>query len=151
MENYLRTGRPLQIEELANAKNKVTLGFKCNAGTKIQLAKEAQQHGMTLSEYVDTLVLLRHQKQTKEESLKSNSVLLKAEREVESLKSRVVDLQGRLHFYEGNTLIVDMFNAHRGQKVHLSDEKGKQRSITIDSISDIFTVLIMSFSPKSHV
>lgn len=56
----LRTGRALQLEGLENARNKVTLGFKCDAGTKILLAQEASQSSMTLSEYVDTVISARH-------------------------------------------------------------------------------------------
>ena len=45
--NEIRTGRALQLDALEFAQNKVTLGFKCSAGTKIQLAQEAQKTGMT--------------------------------------------------------------------------------------------------------
>ena len=62
MEHYQRNGRALQLEGLENARNKVTLGFKCDAGTKIQLAHEANQNQMILSEYVETVISMRHQK-----------------------------------------------------------------------------------------
>jgi hypothetical protein len=51
--NHLKTGRALQLEGLEFATNKVTIGFKCDAGTKIQLAQEANLYGLTL---VNTLI-----------------------------------------------------------------------------------------------
>ncbi len=133
MENYLRTGRPLQIEELANAKNKVTLGFKCDAGTKIQLAAEAQQNGMTLSEYVDTLVHLRHEASARKEQV------------ADANNGRILDLQERLHFYEKNSTLLGLLESNRGKLVTLEDGKGKSRSMKIQSIRDVFTAMIHSF------
>lgn len=60
MDDYLKKGRSLQLEGLAQAPIKVTVGFKCEGKDKITLAQEAHQSAMTLSEYVEYLVSLRH-------------------------------------------------------------------------------------------
>ncbi|PAC26307.1 hypothetical protein BWI92_26175 [Flectobacillus sp. BAB-3569] len=56
--NHLKTGRVIQLEGLEFATHKETIGFKYDAGTKIQLAEEANLYGLTLSEYVDTILIL---------------------------------------------------------------------------------------------
>ena len=52
----MRIGRALQLDEIVNYRNKVTLGFKCSPQLKIGLAMEAERFSMSLSEYVESLV-----------------------------------------------------------------------------------------------
>jgi hypothetical protein len=132
----LRTGRALQLEGLQYAQNKVTLGFKCDAGTKIQLAQEAQQIGLTLSEYVDTVISLRHtqgnQSQTKSTS-EFTTKLEMQERQIQQLESKV-------GFYE-NDLLKRAFQQYRGKYFTYVNHLGQQVQRTIYQIEDIFTTL----------
>lgn len=49
--------KALNLEGLEEEKNKVTVGFKCHAQTKLHLANVATIKGLTLSEYVETLIM----------------------------------------------------------------------------------------------
>ncbi len=44
-----KIGRRLDIEAMNQAKNKVTLGFKCDPQVKLDLALEAEAKGISLS------------------------------------------------------------------------------------------------------
>lgn len=144
MEHYQRNGRALQLEGLEHARNKVTLGFKCDAGTKIQLAKEATQNGMTLSEYVDTVISTRHQKAEMPES--TSKLIFQADR----YRQQISSLEKKVAFYE-NDLMKRAFAVYKGQKLSYSTPNGIAKSITINSIEDVFTVLIHSVKMIDHV
>lgn len=102
MNEYQNNGRALQLEGLENARNKVTLGFKCDRGTKIQLAHEANQNGMTLSEYVETVISLRHVKAVSAPVTKSQYTYSEWESKLNNARKQAEMLQKRLDFYEGN-------------------------------------------------
>ena len=109
--NEIRTGRALHLDALEFAQNKVTLGFKCSAGTKIQLAQEAQTIGMTLSEYVDTVISSRHSLQN--HSPRSTSELAP---KVEMQLKQIQQLETKVSFYE-NDFLKSAFNQNRGETV----------------------------------
>lgn len=141
MEYYQRNGRALQLEGLENARNKVTLGFKCDASTKIQLAQEASQYEMTLSEYVDTVIATRHQ--SKAVTGTENTSKLLAQLEKERLKSR--QLGASLNYYEYNPILQDLLKNYQGQTQHYTDSFGQVKTITIKNVADIFAIVINSF------
>lgn len=147
MVNYQRNGRALQLEGLENARNKVTLGFKCDAGTKIQLAQEANQNGMTLSEYVETVVSLRHQRTTPAPQ-KSSYTFNEWESKMNNAKKQTEQVQTQLDFYEKSPLLVELFKSYKGQSVPYLNVQGQKQSIVINQIADVFTVLIHSFNPQ---
>ena len=131
----IRTGRALQLEGLQYAQNKVTLGFKCNAGTKIQLAQEAQQIGMTLSEYVDTVISSRHSLQS--QGSKSTSELAP---KIEQQKRQIQQLEAKVNFYE-NDLLKNAFAKYRGQTVPYTNSFGQQVQRTVNQIEDVFLIM----------
>lgn len=132
----IRTGRALQLEGLQYAQNKVTLGFKCEAGTKIQLAQEAQQIGMTLSEYVDTVIGSRHSLQN--QAPKSTSELAP---KIEMQKKQIQQLEAKVNFYE-NDFLKSIFNQYRGQTVPFQNNKGQSVQLAVNRIEDVYTILI---------
>ncbi|MEA5139961.1 hypothetical protein [Arcicella rigui] len=136
--NEIRTGRALQLEGLQNATNKVTLGFKCDAGTKIQLAQEAQQIGMTLSEYVDTLIASRKSKTPP--SLSNTSELAT---KIDFLQREIQNLRKKVGFYE-NDLLKKAFQTRQGQRLEYKNIHGEKVSKTISQIEDIYTILLDS-------
>lgn len=148
MEHYQKNGRALQLEGLENARNKVTLGFKCDAGTKIQLAQEANQNQMTLSEYVETVVSMRHQQGSQNVSQRSSFTFNEWESKVNNARKQVEQVQRQLDFYEKHPVILELFKAHRGHTTSFLNEKGKHQNIVINQVSDLFTVLIYSFNPQ---
>ncbi len=136
--NEIRTGRALQLEGLQNATNKVTLGFKCDAGTKIQLAQEAQQIGMTLSEYVDTLIASR---KSKTQTSLSNTSELAAK--IDFQQREIQNLRKKVGFYE-NDLLKKAFQTRQGQRLEYKNIHGEKVSKTINQIEDVYTILLDS-------
>ena len=136
--NEIRTGRALQLEGLQNATNKVTLGFKCDAGTKIQLAQEAQQIGMTLSEYVDTLIASRKSKM--QTSLSNTSELAT---KIDFQQREIQNLRRKVGFYE-NDLLKKAFQTWQGQHLEYKNIHGEKVSKTINQIEDVYTILLDS-------
>ena len=130
----VRTGRALQLEGLQYAQNKVTLGFKCDAGTKIQLAREAQQIGMTLSEYVDTVISTRHSQQ---QSPKSTSELAP---KVEMQKTQIKQLEAKVNFYESD-ILRKAFQAYQGQTLPYTNYLGQPVQRTVNHIEDVYLIL----------
>ena len=131
----IRTGRALQLEGLQYAQNKVTLGFKCEAGTKIQLAQEAQQIGMTLSEYVDTVISSRNSLQS--QGSKSTSELAP---KIEQQKRQIQQLEGKVNFYE-NDLMKSAFAKYRGKTVPYNNSYGQPVQRTVNQIEDVFLIM----------
>jgi hypothetical protein len=138
----IRTGRALQLEGLENARNKVTLGFKCDAGTKILLAQEANQSGMTLSEYVDTVISARHYQNQQSTGTHFNSDL---KLKLEKSKQENQQILKALEFYESNAILKNLFFQNQGKKIQFPDAYGRNQEIRIQSVADIFTVIIHSF------
>ncbi|MDZ7896636.1 MAG: hypothetical protein U5N85_01205 [Arcicella sp.] len=131
----LRTGRALQLEGLQFAQNKVTLGFKCDAGTKIQLAQEAQQTGMTLSEYVDTVISSRHSLQN--QAPRSTSELAP---KVEMQQKQIQQLETKVNFYE-NDVLKRAFQRYKGQVVPYTNHLGQPSQRTVNQIEDVYLIL----------
>jgi ribosome-binding protein aMBF1 (putative translation factor) len=133
--NEIRTGRALQLEGLQFAQNKVTLGFKCDAGTKIQLAQEAQQTGMTLSEYVDTVISTRHNLQN--QAPRSTSELAT---KVDMQKAQIQKLESKINFYE-NDLLKKAFQLYKNKSVPYTNHLGQQTFRVVNQIEDVFLIL----------
>lgn len=82
--------KALNLEGLEDEKNKVTIGFKCQAQMKLRLANEATAKGLTLSEYVETLIMTNgHNNQAAEK-------LTLKEAEIKRLNGQVTDLTNSL-------------------------------------------------------
>lgn len=60
MDRPINSGRPFNIEILRTSVNKVTLGFRCEPSTKLELIKESREIGITLREYVEMILNTRH-------------------------------------------------------------------------------------------
>jgi hypothetical protein len=132
--NEIRTGRALQLEGLQYATNKVTLGFKCEARTKIELAQEAQQMGMTLSEYVDTIISTRKQHTKSNNNFELQTLLSQQKTDLHHFKRKV-------DFYE-NELLQNAFQLRKGQTLEYRNIYGETVSKTITQIEDIYTILL---------
>jgi antitoxin component of RelBE/YafQ-DinJ toxin-antitoxin module len=134
--NEIRTGRALHLDGLEFAQNKVTLGFKCDARTKIQLAQEAQKIGMTLSEYVDTVISSRHSLQN--QSPRSTSELAP---KVEMQQRQIQKLEAKVNFYE-NDLLKSAFKKHQGQTVEYKNSRGQDTKAEVNRIEDVYTIFL---------
>lgn len=143
-------GRALQLEGLENARNKVTVGFKCEPLTKIELAQEAHQCGLTLSEYVETLISLRHTQEVEDSSqLKNaNENIQLLEKEVFSLETDLDMHKTQLSFYEEDPIMLQLFESYAGQIFNYRTPEGALKTLRIEQVMDIFTILINSFIPQ---
>ncbi|RYU93755.1 hypothetical protein [Emticicia agri] len=133
----MRTGRALQLEEIANSPNKVTLGFKCNAQLKISLAMEAQNYSMSLSEYVETLVENRHAQQ-------QNMAIAKAPNEsgeIWQLTNQIKELKAKLAFFYEEPIMKKAFQESKGKIVPYIDKNGIPRRDSIITIEDVYKIL----------
>jgi hypothetical protein len=126
MTNTTRTGRGLDVNALANATAKVTLGFKCEAQLKIDLAVEADRYSMSLSEYVEVLVARRHENNSENEN----------RGEIERLKKR-------LGIYE-NEKLYKIFDKFKGKQIPYMDNNSVERQITVSDLPDAFFAVISS-------
>lgn len=126
MTNTTRTGRGLDVNALANATAKVTLGFKCEAQLKMDLAIEADRYSMSLSEYVEVLVARRHENHSENEN----------RGEVERLKKRLV-------VYENDKLL-KLYEKHKGQTIPYKDQFGNEKQIVIGTIQDLYFYIMQS-------
>ena len=136
MHPTMRTGRALQLDEIVNAQNKVTLGFKCSASLKIDLANEAAKYGMSLSEYVETVTTNRNLKSQEASQSKPNNAL-----EVQQLNSQIRELQSKLKFFYDEPMIKRAFLKNKGYTVPYHDKNGVPRNDAVNSIEDIYKIL----------
>ncbi|OYU93961.1 MAG: hypothetical protein CFE21_18405 [Bacteroidetes bacterium B1(2017)] len=126
MTNTTRTGRGLDVNALANATAKVTLGFKCEAQLKMDLAIEADRYSMSLSEYVEVLVARRHENHSENEN----------RGEIERLKKR-------LGIYE-NEKLYKIFEKFKGKAIPYMDNNFVERQIIVSDLPDAFFAVISS-------
>jgi hypothetical protein len=131
----MRTGRALQLDEIVNSRNKVTLGFKCSSQLKIGLAMEAQGFSMSLSEYVEAIVENRHA-QTPESSQNTNEG-----NEIWQLNAQIKELTKKLSFFYEEPMMKKAFKNCRGQIIPYTDKDGIPRKDAIINIEDVYKIL----------
>ncbi|MEJ7821512.1 MAG: hypothetical protein WKF85_04280 [Chitinophagaceae bacterium] len=107
---------------------KVTVGFKCNPKVKLKLAGEASKLGLTLSEFVENL-------------------LLNLENETQGGTMEIKNLKEQIAFYE-NDIIKKIFREYKGQTLSFQNPSGKDLNIKIEDPKDVFTVIINSYKIK---
>lgn len=137
MDDTVRKGRPLQLDGLASAPIKVTVGFKCEGQEKIKLAHEAHQVAMTLSEYVGYLISLRHRQQPS--ALPTSAI--------DPTNQLMNQLRQQLAFYEQNPVLTGILATYRGKSYTLLDSNGQEYTLMIKQVADVFTILINTFKP----
>ena len=114
--------KALNLGILHTEKNKITLGFKCSPKLKLKLAQEAHEMKITLSEYVESIV----------ENHDTGKNLLLAEK------------TERVEFYE-NEILHTLFYQNKGKTFEFKSAKGEMLKVHIQSVQDVYTVLINSF------
>lgn len=127
MELFTTNSNPkaLNLEGLSDITKKVTIGFKCNPKLKLHLANQAKNRGLTLSEYVENLLLVIE--------------------DADGLKQKEIDkLKDQLAFYENGTLL-NFYRKYNGQEIKFNNVDGDSMQVRIKGPKDIYTVLINSF------
>jgi len=124
--------KALNLDFKEDSTSKVTLGFKCLPSLKIQLAKKAVENGLTLSRYTE-MVISEREKFSK-----------KIEREIELQKKINASLEAKLALYE-NDILKNLLSKHNNHEVQYKNEFGDMVNIKIESLQDIYTVIVNSF------
>jgi hypothetical protein len=144
--NEVRIGRALQLTGLENAKNKVTIGFKADATTKIQLAKEANECGLTLSEYIDYRLSQRNE-DTSVNSIKEVIVPdPKTSADLSIARKMYQNAMNKVKFYE-NDFLQNAFKKYQGQSIKI-EKDGKIQEIIINSLEDTYTAILSTIKLK---
>lgn len=112
--------------------NLVTLGFRCDPALKSSLFELANREGVTLSQYVNELVISSEAKCRK----LSDSIY----NYVEQCKT----LERRLAQYESPPLR-NLFEKCKGRKVTIVDVNGASKLIEVKSLIDLHEIITNSF------
>jgi hypothetical protein len=117
---------------------KITAGFKCDPELKDDLLREATSHGITLSEYLESICENRH--------LSNDQFQLSPDPEVdlEELES----LRGKLYEYE-EVLLGPLYEMHRNTEVSVLMPDGTTTKKFIESPADILETIIQSIKKPS--
>lgn len=138
-ENEVDNPKALNLFALEGGTSKVTLGFKCTPQLKLRLALEAEQLGLTLSSYVENLI------ENAEEFIEDSEQLVKAKtKQVETLTNQIKQQGMLIEFYE-SPILKKIFSDFKNQQVSYVDSNGNKINLTLNSIADVYTVLVNSF------
>ncbi len=121
--------KALNIEKIQHSDKRVTLGFKCSPKTKIELAEKAAVNDISLSEYVERLVV----------NLPIKNM---------NLRKKVNDLENRLSFYENNSIILDILKREFGKQYDIQTSDDKIIKVKIAEAKDVFTIIVNCFKNK---
>ena len=92
------------------------------------LCEQAEKVEVTLSSHVETIV----------------STYKNKEDEVKDLSELVKKLKDKVGFYE-NSFLRQLYDQHKGQSITLLNRDNQKITITIQDITDVFTIIINSF------
>ena len=112
---------PNDNNENANAP-KLMVGFRCSPELKLTLSKSASLCYFSLSEYCE-LILSSY----------------------EETSEKILELESLVNFYE-NDKLKKLFKELHGQENNFNSTDGYPMSVKVNSIKDIFTIIVNSFS-----
>lgn len=124
--------KALDLDSIIGMNKKVTLGFRCAPEFKVELAKMAYSEGLTLSAYVENILL------------NYSAALSTLQSVLNELKAENKALCDKVKFYESGKL-KKMFEMYRGRKVLYNGTDGVKTEISVDRIEDVYTIMVNSF------
>jgi hypothetical protein len=109
--------------------HKVLIGFKCPPSLKSALCEQAEKLGVKLSSHVETIVLNQENKQ----------------KEITNLSEQFESIKKRVAFYE-NSYLKELYENNKGKTYSFKKSRtGETINLTINDITDAFTIIINSF------
>ncbi|MEO6731919.1 MAG: hypothetical protein ABIN01_11940 [Ferruginibacter sp.] len=120
--------KALKLDGLDSSTKKVTIGFKCNPRIKLKLAQDAIKYGLTLSEYVENL-------------------LLDLEGAHRPDANQIFELSEKLAFYE-NDILKTLFKQYESQEMVIKKADCEDFKIRINEPKDIYSIIINSYKTK---
>ena len=118
-----------------NSQRKITLGFKCLPIVKARLSQEADEEGLTLSSYVESLI-----NTIPERNNQINNLL----RENRNIKNEIGLFAKRIAVYE-NDYLKKLYDSHKNENVTYINRNGEQVQKLILLMPDVYEVIINSF------
>jgi hypothetical protein len=140
----------MDVNELNGNHPKVVISVKGLPTLKMDLSKEAEASGMTLSEYCEMLLANRHNRVSENQQLLSENMQLKLRLdEVALLKKENLHLKEELAEERQNSILNDprlklLFDRLRGQKDMVENAGGENFNIVYNSPREILVALIYS-------
>ena len=129
---YNQNPKALNLIAVQASNKKVTLGFKCTPQLKLLLAQKAANSGLTLSAYVESFL---------ENSDKS---IIELTQRVQQLTNENIVLSQKNSFYE-NDILKALEKSYKGKKVSYMNSNGETLNLVIQSLGDVYTVMVNSF------
>ncbi len=112
-------------DNLSNSGPLVTVAFKTTTSRKNNLQQEADYADIPLSSYIDAKLMLADENE---------------EKHVNEMRK----LRAGLDFYEKSRLL-NFLKKLQGQHFKFTDPDGNQIELTVNSVADVFTLLVNSF------
>ena len=124
--------KQLDLDRLRNTKNQVVIGFKSSPADKLELLSEASSSGTNIGNYVRELI----QKRT---------LIFESENNIIENK----ELKEKLKNYDSD-YVKELLVNYKGKNIEYLENDGKKYSKTINSIDDIYFVIIKSFKKNPN-
>ena len=149
-----KTGRSFQLSALlsSNSSDKVTIGFKATVSTKINLFKEAESLGLSLSEYIAALLEARHKSSqmgvihgNSTSNLKLSEENVELKETIKGLKVEIEGLEDEVDYFLLHPKIDMLWEKYEGKTFDIIEEDGSKASITVDSSHDVYKIILSSF------
>jgi hypothetical protein len=113
--------KALNLERLTDSNSRSTLGFKCDPKIKLELANRAQGLGISLSEYVASIV-----------------------QSYDGANQEIKKIEQKIAFYE-NDVLKEIFEREQGHPYDFINSKGHRMTGMINTVQDVYTIIIHSF------
>lgn len=156
----------IDYEAIENATSKITTGFRCDPELKLQLAEEATELGISLSEHLENILCNRNafaiervqlkgeiETHKKDKEVQSNEIS-KLKDDIETQKKEIEQLQTKVGVaapvvgFLSHPFLLNLFEKLKGQKDVIDGSDGKKYSFEYKSTSDLLLAMIYSFKLK---
>ena len=124
--------KALNLEAVRKSKSAVTIGFKCSPQLKLLLAKEAEQVGLTLSNYVNKLLDLE---------INEKIFFRKKNEDLEAILRKKED---ELNFFK-DEILFELLEKHKGLVTEFYNRDGVLVNLKVNTIKDVYILIINSF------
>jgi hypothetical protein len=115
---------------------KITAGFKCDPELKDDLLREASEHGITLSEYLESLCENRHSETVRTEYISST----------EEDSEELAELRNEIDKYE--QMLEPLFEQHKGKETLVILPDGRETQTMIKEPADVLYALVNALEGK---
>ena len=157
----------IDYEAIENSTGKITTGFRCEPELKLELANEATELGIKLSEHLENTLANRHKLRAETEQLKAENKKLQSDlelkgadvlkltavneiqkKELEELKLKAAQDSKRLALFN-HPFLINLFDKLKGRDDTVEAVDGKKYSFKYNSPVDVVEAMIFSFKLKN--